>query len=239
MSLYFSHITPAGGQVRAALHQRMDGPYADHQWLWRWFPAAAGSAREFVFRRHDVEGVPGFYVVSSRPPAERLGDWQANTRDYAPQLGVGERLLFELRANPTVRHARDGKSKRHDVVMEAKRQMLTARGLSRWADWEIRQDRNEHEGIARPALYDIVQERCSAWLASQGERRGFAISTESLRVEAYQPHAECKDRKLQFTTVDLSGELTVTDALACAAALGAGIGHAKAFGCGLLLVRRV
>ena len=45
--------------------------------------------------------------------------------------------------------------------------------------------------------------------------------------------------KLQFTTVDFGGQLTVTDGRAFATALVGGIGHAKAFGCGLLLVRPV
>ena len=236
MSMYFSLITPAGGLERAALHQRLDGPYADHQWLWRWFPALAGAPRDFLFRRHDAEGVPGFYVVSGRPPAEHGGDWQARTREYAPLLAVGERLQFELRANPTVRHGRDGKSKRHDVVMEAKRKLLAERGLKRWADWS---GANDAQSDSRPALYDIVQQSCRAWLARKGEARGFAIDADSLVVEAYEQHDERADRKLQFTTVDFSGRLTVTDPLAFVAALGSGIGHAKAFGCGLLLIRRV
>ena len=58
-------------------------------------------------------------------------------------------------------------------------------------------------------------------------------------VEAYEQQHECADRKLQFTTVDFSGQLAVTDPLAFVAALGSGIGRAKAFGCGLLLIRRV
>lgn len=231
--MYFSHIAPANGQERAAMHQRLDGPYADHQWLWRWFPAEAGTARDFIFRRHDTDGVPGFYVVSSRRPTEHCGDWHARTRDYAPQVNAGETLQFELRANPTVRHGRDGKSKRHDVVMEAKRELLAARGLQRWADWT---DRGEDE---RPDLYDLVQRSCSAWLARRGEHSGFAIEAASLQVEAYQQHDERSDRTLQFTTVDFRGQLTVTDPQALALALRSGIGHAKAFGCGLLLIRRV
>ena len=43
---------------------------------------------------------------------------------------------------------------------------------------------------------------------------------------------------LRFSTVDLSGELTVLEPEIFANALYDGIGHAKAFGCGLLLVRR-
>lgn len=39
--------------------------------------------------------------------------------------------------------------------------------------------------------------------------------------------------------VDFAGELSVLDAGKFARALVTGIGHAKAFGCGLLLVRRL
>lgn len=41
----------------------------------------------------------------------------------------------------------------------------------------------------------------------------------------------------RFSTVDFSGERTVTDPGLFGTALPTGIGHAKAFGCGLLLVR--
>lgn len=228
--MYFSLITPNEGREREAIQQRLHGPYADHQWLWRLFPAAAGTPRDFLFRRHAANGLPRFYVVSQRRPEPNQQGWKIQTRDYAPQIDVGTSLNFELRANPTVRHGRDGKSKRHDVVMEAKRQLLASCNLPRWADWD---------DDTKPALYSIIQQSCSAWLGRQGERMGFWIDADSLVVEAYEQQGERTDRKLQFTTVDFSGRLTVTDPAAFADALARGIGHAKAFGCGLLLVRRM
>ena len=53
---------------------------------------------------------------------------------------------------------------------------------------------------------------------------------------AYEPHGGKRGR-LRFSTVDLTGELVVTDAARFATTLASGIGRAKAFGCGLLLVR--
>jgi hypothetical protein len=53
---------------------------------------------------------------------------------------------------------------------------------------------------------------------------------------AYEPHGG-KRGQLRFSTVDLTGELVVTDAERFATTLASGIGRAKAFGCGLLLVR--
>jgi CRISPR system Cascade subunit CasE len=44
---------------------------------------------------------------------------------------------------------------------------------------------------------------------------------------------------ITFSTVDFSGELPVIDPIALAVALRDGIGHSKAFGCGLMLVRRL
>lgn len=228
--MYFSLIAPTEGSVHEALQQRLAGPYADHQWLWRWFPAAAGSARDFIFRRHDGAGLPRFYAVSARPPVELGGPWQVQTREYAPAVQAGDAFSFELRANPTVRHGRDGKSKRHDVVMEAKRRLLTEHGLQRWSDWTDE---------ARPSQQELVQDACAAWLARRGEALGFELQRETVLVEAHQQHRERADQSLSFTTVNLAGRLTVTDAPAFLQALRSGIGSAKAFGCGLLLIRRL
>lgn len=227
--MYFSLITAADGQALAATHERVDGPYADHQWLWRWFPAEAGTVRDFLFRRQESgEGPPRFYVVSERAPLPRLGAWQSATRPYAPQLEAGESLQFELRVNPTVRHDRTGKSARHDVVMEAKKKLLAERGLKRWADWK--------EGP--PALHAVIHDACWRWLSRRGESSGFAVDRDSLVVESHAQHHEKRGGELRFTSVDLAGQLTVTDPAALQRILLQGLGRAKAFGCGLLLVRR-
>ncbi|MCI5220551.1 MAG: type I-E CRISPR-associated protein Cas6/Cse3/CasE, partial [Candidatus Electrothrix sp. LOE2] len=47
------------------------------------------------------------------------------------------------------------------------------------------------------------------------------------------------DGNIQFSLLDLSDRLTVTDPNVFTRALFRGIGPAKGFGCGLLLVRRV
>ena len=227
--MYFSLITPSPGNERDAVHQRLDGPYADHQWLWNWFPAENGAPRDFLFRRHETDGAARFYVVSHRPPIEEMGAWHARTRDYAPQVAEGDRLQFELRANPTVRHGRDGKSKRHDVVMEAKKKMLIDQGLARWVDWTSDE---------KPMVQDLVQAACTAWLERRAERLGFVPDRETLLIESYEQHREKPDQLLTFSTVDLTGQLTVTDPEAFNAALLSGVGGARAFGCGLLLVRR-
>lgn len=227
--MYFSLITPDGARQRDAVHQRLDAPYADHQWLWNWFPAEPGTPRDFLFRRSEMDGLPCYHVLSHRVPLAQLGAWRAQTREYAPLIGPGDRLRFELRANPTVRHGRDGKSKRHDVVMEAKKKLLATQGANRWRDLPE---------SAKPALYDLARQACAGWLARKGEALGFVPDRDSLVLAGYDQHHEKPDQRLQFSTVDLAGEITVTDARAFKTALLGGVGGAKAFGCGLLLVRR-
>lgn len=226
--MYFSLITPCAGQERAAAHEWMLGAYGEHQWLWRFFPAANGSPRDFLFRRSDLGDMPRFYVLSKRAPERAGSAWNVQSREYSPRLEVGDRLQFELRANPVVTVTRDGKSKRHDVVMQEKKRLLQARGLARWDEWQ---------GDDKPGMYEIAHETCGKWLGERGKRLGFEVDQHSLSVEAYQQHRGKKEA-LRFSTVDFSGTLTVVAPDAFAGALFDGVGHAKAFGCGLLLVRR-
>lgn len=226
--MHFSLITPAPGHERDAAHEWTRGAYAEHQWLWRFLPAPPGSPRSFLFRRRDVEGLPRFYVVSEREPQAPSPHWQVQSKPYAPELVAGDRLAFELRANPvvTTRQA-NGKPARHDVVMQEKTRLLKLRGLACWSDWSA---------ADRPALPELVQATCSDWLQARCLRLGITLDPATLRVEGYEQHRG-KGGDLRISTVDFRGHLQVTDAEALRQALFTGVGHAKAFGCGLLLVR--
>lgn len=226
--MHFSLIEPAPGREREAAHERAVGPYGDHQWLWTFFPSAAGTTRDHLFRRLDAGATPRFYVVSHRPPQQPSRAWRVQSSTYTPRLQTGDRLHFDLRANPVVTHDGDGKHKRHDVVMQAKKSLLAERGLSKWEEWT---------SDDRPALYRVVRDSCARWLALRAERLGFAVDDESLSVDGYAQHRGKRDQ-VRFSTVDFAGQLSVADPVALSKALYGGIGHAKAFGCGLLLVRR-
>lgn len=231
MTMHFSLITPTPGQEREAAHDWARGSYEAHQWLWRFLPAPPGTPRSFLFRRRDVDGLPRFYVVSEREPVPPTVHWQVSSKPYAPELAVGDRLAFDLRANPVVTtRAAAGQAARHDVVMHEKARLLKERGLSRWADWTTPD---------RPALADLVHRTCTAWLQARCQRIGMVLDDEStLRVEAYEQHRG-KGGALRLSTVDFGGQLRVVDPAALRRALFGGIGHGKAFGCGLLLVRPI
>ena len=228
--MHFSLITPTPGHERDAAHEWTRSAYMEHQWLWQFLPAPPGAQRSFLFRRRDVDGLPRFYVVSDRAPLAPSPHWQVQSKPYAPALEAGDRVAFDLRANPvvTTRNAA-GKSARHDVVMQEKTRLLKQRQLAHWADWQTPD---------RPALPDLVQRTCGQWLQARCLRLGIALDEPTLSVEGYEQHRG-KSGELGFSTVDFSGSLRVVDAAALRQALIAGVGHAKAFGCGLLLIRPI
>lgn len=80
------------------------------------------------------------------------------------------------------------------------------------------------------------------WLLAQGEKGGFQLQAESLVVENTQIHEVSKpydNNRRTFTSVDLQGKLQVTDAeVFIREVLFKGLGRSKAFGCGLMLIRR-
>lgn len=238
---YFSRIEldERHAGAREAVAQALNGgAYGDHRLLWRFFRAPEGQARDFLFRRFEPQGQRRqalYYCVSDRPPIAPHPAWQVSSREYAPSVAKGDRLLFELRVNPTRAHKRDGRAHRDDVVMHAKKRILTERGLTRWA--ELAQGE-------RPPLYELVEQAVREWLGSNGaagfaDRYGFRVG-DTLRVDAYRQHRIERngDKPIAFSTVDLSGDLVVTDADRFTRALLCGVGRGKAFGCGLLLVRR-
>lgn len=236
--MYFSLITPNPGYERTAAHEWLRSSYAEHQWLWRFFPAPKGTARDFLFRRRDVDRLPRYYTVSSRPPETDSQAWHVQSRAYQPRIPAGTRLSFDLRANPAISRTHESGARRHDVVMDEKKRLLAARGLPSWESWAPDRTIADAGPDPRPPLYDLVHRTCSGWLATRAEQHGFTLDASSLTVAAYQQHGG-KNGQLRFSTVDYGGELVVTNEQRFANALIVGIGRAKAFGCGLLLVRRV
>lgn len=233
--MYFSVIEPAEGREREAAFARLDGPYAEHQWLWQFFQAPAGSPRDFLFRSMNASMGNRFYVVSARPPNDNNSVWSVRSKPYSPQCVKGQRLCFDLRVNPVVTTTRNNKKSRDDVIIKRKKELLLARGIGKWSEW-----RSED----RPLENELVADACQEWLCSsidggqsRAERAGFIVVNATLRAEAYLQHRSHK-KGIRFSTVDLSGELEVIDPQIFLTTLQKGIGHGKAFGCGLLMVRR-
>jgi len=187
-----------------------------HKLLWTLFSDRPDRRRDFLWR----EANPGaFYLLSQREPQNTHGLFEIDPpKPFAPALKPGDRLVFSLRANPTVA-CKNGseRGKRSDIVMN------TIKSVPKGERAEPRQ-------IA-------IHEAGEAWMRRQGERRGFSI--EAVRVDRYQimrpPHGR---QKMQIATLDFDGVLRVADNATFVAALAQGFGRAKAYGCGLMLIRR-
>ncbi len=200
--------------------------YREHQFLWRLFEEDPDAGRDFLFRRDSTSSRPRFFLLSQRPPRQTYSPWIAESKSFDPRLHNGQRLVFNLRANAVVtRRDKEGRQIRHDVVMDLKHRI----GFKDMPPAE------------RPSLSALIQEAGTAWLQKRAEGNGFSISPEALRVEGYQQHRAFKKggrQPIRYSTLDFTGLLTINDAEVFRETLLSGIGPAKAFGCGLLLIRR-
>lgn len=222
MSLYLSRLclsrNPSARALSSLLNpedsaRRMD---AHHKLLWAVFSDGPARRRDFLWRE-DSAGV--FFTLSARPPvASELFD-PPEVRDFAPVLAVGDRLAFNLRANAT--RARKGVG-RVDLVMDA------LHGLPSGERAETRM------AVAQTAGTD--------WLAGQGARAGFSLihaEVGDYSTVTLPGHRGPRKGQPQFGVLDMTGVLEVTDPAAFLAQLATGFGRAKAFGCGLMLIRRI
>lgn len=211
--MYLSRITLHTQALSPSqlLHLVERGEYVMHQWLWELFPG--GKERQFLYRREELQGAFRFFVLSpERPAASEIFDVQ--TRPFAPALSRGQTLRFSLRANPTI--CKNGK--RHDLLMEAKRQ-FKAQGEA-GGSWPYQQQ----------AALD--------WLTRQGEQNGFTLRETS--VDAYrqqQIRRKNSRQMIQFSSVDYSGTLVVNEPALFLQRLAQGYGKSRAFGCGMMLIK--
>ena len=221
-----------------------------HRVLWLLFQDVPDTTRDFLWRD---EGEGKFMLLSQRPPTDPNGLFEVQTKEFAPELEPGDRLSFVLRANPTVavKEARpdaegasatsSSRGKRVDVVMRA----LHSVPRTEW-------DETTRRPVAGRALERdrIASQAAGDWLVGQAGKAGLAVEPASISVSNYvqipldrrsfqeRRAAGKSGRPGGFSTVDMAGTSVVTDPTLFLAKLARGFGSAKAFGCGLMLIRR-
>lgn len=267
--MFFSRvrIDPSAATNRHVLRVLQGNAYGAHVLIWKLFPNQPDAKRDFLFRQEfekeqisyeeTQRGWPIFYTLSMRKPEPVEGLLLVECKSFAPRLSVGLRLSFDVRVNPVVqekvprqnleqwREARRQRGlkdkdptklrKYHDVLMNAKVSAST----------EIKR---------KPELLrKCMDEAAIQWLVNMSDTAGFSLETVDGIVGAYASgygqHVFSKNagNRVRFSTVDLSGLLTITDPETflvqnftrrdTQGRYIAGLGHAKSFGCGLMLVR--
>ena len=191
-----------------------------HHLIWSLFADDPGRRRDFLWREME-RGV--YFILSARRPRDRHGLFEiAEPKPFTPMLAADDRLGFTLRANPVVRRRAPGRrrSVKHDIVMDALR--------------------NSTGGRARQRL-GAVREQGFAWLERQGRQWGFEVAPDCVRIDGYEQHRiprRGSHRTMAFSTIDFEGILTVRVPETLLAAITRGFGASKAYGCGLMLIRR-
>ena len=202
-----------------------------HRILWLLFQDIPDATRDFLWRD---EGDGKYMILSARPPVDPHGLFELDSKPFQPALQVGDRLAFCLRANPVVaskvalapeQRAIRARGKKIDIVMRALHAVPET-------DWNAKTGR----AFQRDS---IAAEVGVKWLAGQGVKAGFKLARVPV-VDGYNqfPIERRKGRPAGFSVLNFSGELEIDDPAAFLERLPKGFGSAKAFGNGLMLIRR-
>jgi CRISPR system Cascade subunit CasE len=210
--------------------------YAMHQLIWKLFPVDPQKKRDFLYRQEFEKeqlasssarrGMPLFYILSEREPVPTGDLLSVETKKYAPKLKAGMRLGFDVRVNPVIARGVEGKknSSKHDIMMDAKKKA-------------------KEQGLKNAlAVEQFMNTAAVEWLAEKSKKAGFSLSDEAaVEVSGYQQERLRKrgGKEIRFSSVDISGSLTVTEPELFRKILFTGIGHSRSFGCGMMMIRRI
>ena len=249
--MYFSRITfnPLADNQKLAKTLCQDS-YQEHQILWQLFNSDPDAKRDFLYRQTIESGRVKYYVLSERKPVDQSGIWLVDEpKPYDPKLSAGQKLFFSLRANPVASHKVARENLEEYLRARANRNVKDKKKLTRKV---IRHDVVMHEKTRigyrklprdeKPMLQQLVQDTCVPWLQHQAQAKGFVLVAETVQADGYRLHKSYlsrQDKPIRYSTVDFHGVLMVTNPDKFRTALFTGIGKSKAFGCGLLLVKRI
>ncbi len=254
--MYFSRIKLRADIQKSSQLQRLlqANSYGIHQLLWDLFPDEEKRiflfreeiAREQLREQRGVKGESIYYLLSKQLPSENTPLFDVESKLYDPVIKIGSHFTFKLRVNP-VEHGKTArtddeakkwldsrkkrglplkevpkKRNRHDIIMAAKHRM-------EWQELSV----NE-----RPSLANLVQQEGESWLIKKGADCGFELG-DFLRVDGYRWHGlPQKGTRAGFSSLDFEGVIQVIDCELFRNALFTGIGPAKGFGCGMMMIKR-
>jgi len=194
------------------------------------------------------------FRLRANPTVARKQEGKKNSPRHDVVMDAQYHLLREVAADMAIPIAGD-KSKLKKSIIEAWRQITDSRAVEeklrgiiadneRYA--EMRTTSLKSFELLDLALKARMDKALETWFAAKCERLGCAMVRDDAKgrlkfqAEGYQWHAlPRKGRDAGFSSIDFEGEIEVTDTNLFTKSLFDGIGPAKGFGCGLMLVRRV
>jgi CRISPR system Cascade subunit CasE len=249
MPYYFSRISiqPTATikmlREKGFLNNHEHDKYRDrfHKVMWEMFEVERGGERPFVYNIHrGDDNFPVFHIVSEIPPQPHSDLWSVQTKEYNPQIQAGEILDFSLCASPTARTKPTPKdSSGIPTSLRAKDNFLRGKEID--AIIEARKESLQSfppESKGYQSSEAIIQSAGRAWLIKQSAKYGFSIPEpeKTLMVFGYSTMKLKKEN--HFSSIQYKGILRVEDEERFRTTLFEGLGKGRAFGCGLLMVKR-
>jgi CRISPR system Cascade subunit CasE len=194
------------------------------------------------------------FRLRANPTIARKTEGKKNSARHDVVMDAQYHLLREIAVEIGVPTVRD-KSKIKNHILSAWGQLSESNGVEEKLRGIIEENDRFAEKASKPmipaTLLDValkarINKTLEVWLSEKGKRLGFAMVRDATKgrlkfqAEGYQWHAlPQKGKDAGFSSVDFEGEIEVIDSELFSKVLFEGIGPAKGFGCGLMLVRRV
>jgi CRISPR system Cascade subunit CasE len=207
-----SYLTEIRLDFASASRQRLFDTYRWHQAVWKAFPGHDGERRDFLTRLD--RGKDGFRLLVVSDIKPERPEWCPDSEQNWRTKPIPE--TFFTRSRYRFQLCANPTKK---VAKELPDQTLTKNGK-------------------RVPLRTRAELLC--WIARKGEQGGFVVEEETLRTTPRgREHFHSKDHAGLHSAVEFEGILSVTDRSKFYGAFTKGIGSAKAFGYGLLVLAPV
>jgi CRISPR system Cascade subunit CasE len=217
-----------GGEAMSTIHRLMWSVMPEARQR-RWDRAAPERQARAPFLWREADRARRYYLLGPRP-VENSPYFEIETKPFGLALSPGERLFFDLRVHATV-DRKFGETahghplrKRIDVAMDAL--LAGERGKPG--------EKANRAGRRAPAAETAARE----WLKTQGDPNGFRLLAMDLIAYRVQSVPRRRGTPARLGVFDVAGLLETTEPNLLAERVRKGFGRAKAFGCGLMLLRR-
>ena len=188
---------------------RLTGVYGAHQKVYE----VAGETKRPLWRKY-----PDHILILADEPSLEF-----ESKPYDPNPVAGMTVMMSLLFDVSICQGPKGNNRRVDPV------------LSAWVD-------SKSNGVDGASWSQLGSEIGKKWLKSRQEKNGFKLIESDLQIDRSEYETLefiRKERPIRIGVIDFLGMVEITDAEKFKLAMTNGIGHSKAWGCGLVLCNRV